>query len=182
MPGFVYLHSSVVYELSWLHSVCLSLLENTFERHKLYIVVPWILCCFNKWRFDFFGKCPICKFGNYWWNFIMLRNRRLVFFWLASFSILDSISSGDPWRITLCISFARTLLVVFQDSLSDSCLMFWGFGFWCHLDHLGGSLSDSQGPPFFYLMSQCRKHGMLSFQCFRKQKRVGFSQFDSLDG
>ena len=49
-----------------------------------YMVVPWILCYFNKWRFDFFGKCPICKFDNYWWKFIMLRNRRLVFFWSVS--------------------------------------------------------------------------------------------------
>ena len=40
-------------------------------------------------------------------------------------SILYSISSGDLWGITLCISFDRILLVVSQYSLSDSCLMFW---------------------------------------------------------
>ena len=39
-------------------------------------------------------------------------------------SILDSISSGVLREITLCISFARILLVASQDSLSDSCLIF----------------------------------------------------------
>ena len=39
-------------------------------------------------------------------------------------SIFVSISSRDLWGITLCISFARILLVVSQDSLGDSCLMF----------------------------------------------------------
>ena len=39
-------------------------------------------------------------------------------------SILDSISSRDLWGIIVCISFARILLVMSQDSLSDSWLMF----------------------------------------------------------
>ena len=33
-----------------------------------YMVVPWILCCFNEWCFDFFCRFPICKFDNYWWS------------------------------------------------------------------------------------------------------------------
>ena len=121
-----------------------------------YMVVPWILCCFNEWRFDFFSKCPICKFDNYWWNFIMLRNRGDWFsFGRWALSILDSISSfwgSMVWGITLCISFFATILVVVsQDSLSDSCLMFRKMRVFLRLqllvssrlDHLGGSLSDS---------------------------------------
>ena len=53
-------------------------------RNINYMVVSWILCSFNKWDFDFFSKCPICKFSNYWWDFIMLRKSRLVFFWFMS--------------------------------------------------------------------------------------------------
>ena len=39
-------------------------------------------------------------------------------------SIFVSISSKDLWGITLIISFARIFLVVSQDSLGDSCLLF----------------------------------------------------------
>ena len=49
-----------------------------------YMVLPWVLCYFNEWCFDFFSKYSICKFSNHWWNFIMLRNTGLVFFWSVS--------------------------------------------------------------------------------------------------
>ena len=89
-----------------------------------YMVLPWILYCFNKWRFDFFSKFSICTFGNYLWNFICWGTWDWLPFGRWALSILDSISSEDLWGITICISFARILLVVSQDSLNDSCLIF----------------------------------------------------------
>ena len=130
-----------------------------------YMVVLWILCCFNKWCFDFFSKCPICKFGNYGWNFIMLRNRRLVFFW--------SVSSFNFRKYFFWRSMRNnSMYFICQDSFSGVPKFSQWFllnvskneglppqlrlrFLWCHLDHLGGSLSDSQGPLFFFLMSQC---------------------------
>ena len=45
-------------------------------------------------------------------------HRRLVFFGWWALSVFLSISSRDLWGITLCISFARILLVVSQDSVN----------------------------------------------------------------
>ena len=135
------------------------------------MVVPWILCCFNEWHFDFFSKCPICKLGNYW------ETGDWFSFGQWALSILDSISSGDLWGIILCISFARSFSGVPRFSHSDSCLMFQKMRVFLRFRFLvsprsscGGSLSDSQGPLFFYLMSQCQKYAMLSFQWFQKSE------------
>ena len=100
-------------------------------RKMNYMVVPWTLCCFNEWHFHFFCKCPICKFGNYWWNFIILRKKRLVFFWsVGCFNFRSYFFWGSKRN--------NSMYFICQDSFSGISR----FSQWFLLN-----FSKSEGPP-----------------------------------
>ena len=173
MPEVVYLHFLVVCKFSWLHSFCLWLLENTFKRQTV-MVVPWILCCFNDILISsvhvhfvnlaIIDEILLCWETGDWFSFGR-----------CTLSIFESISSGNLWRITLCISFATILVVVPQDSLSGSCLMFWKMRVFLRLPFLMLSRSSWRifkwfSRPTILAFNESMSLRCYSFQCSRKSE------------
>ena len=93
-------------------------------RNVNYMVVPWALCCFNEWRFDSSVNVQSVNLAIIGATLLYWETGDWFSFGRWALSIWDSVSFGDLWGIIVCISFARILLVVSQDSLSESCLMF----------------------------------------------------------